>query len=51
MKRLFRPLLATLLLGLVFLPQAVWARSRNNHPVHHHKVRHVKHHHHHRAGA
>lgn len=51
MTRLFQTLLAILVLGAVLLPQSVWARQKNNHPVHHHKVRHVKHHHHHRTGA
>lgn len=51
MKRLFRIVLVVLGLGWALLPQAAWARPKNNHPVHHHKVRHVKRHRAHRTGA
>lgn len=52
MTRLFRLLLAMLVLFSLSFPQSVWARpSKNRHYVQHHRVRHVKHHHAHRTGA
>ena len=50
MKRLFQLGLAVLVLASALLSQAAWARTKNLHPVQHHKARHVKRHKAHRTG-